>query len=180
MKKNNFFGLLLIFSLISSILISCNVTPSKTSEIESTVIAEVSETKIVETTQNVTNSEITPLTPAEMKEMMDQDKEYILIDVRSQEEFNQGHISGAKSIPVSELEGRLDELSKNEKIIVYCQSGQRSKTAAEILMKNGFNSIYNLGGIEDWIKAGYPVVTEEAESTVDDQKTYEVISVDEA
>ena len=135
---------------------------------------------LVSQASNETNSEVLPLTPAEMKELMDEGKEYILIDVRSKEEYNLGHISGAKLIPVSDMESRLDELSKDKKIIVYCKSGKRSKTAAEILNNNGFKNIYDMGGIEDWINEGYPIVIEKVASVIDGNKEFEEISVDEA
>jgi rhodanese-related sulfurtransferase len=138
------------------------------------------ESRFTPQVKNVTNSEITHLTPKEMKELMDEGQEYILIDVRSKDEYEEGHISGAMLIPVVELQDRLDELSKDKKIIVYCETGQRSKNAAEILIKNGFENVYDLGGIKAWIDSGYPVVMEKAESITNNKKDYEEISVDEA
>jgi sortase A len=85
-------------------------------------------------------------------------EDYIILDVRKLEEFNQGHLEGAVHIPVDELEGRLDELSEDEPIIVYCKSGGRSKTASNLLIENGFTQIYNMsGGILDWEQEGYPI-----------------------
>ncbi|MDD5435508.1 MAG: rhodanese-like domain-containing protein, partial [Nitrospira sp.] len=75
--------------------------------------------------------------------------------------FKEGHIEGAVNIPVSELESRLGELSRDKSIIVYCRSGSRSRSAADILVKNGFTQVYNMGGIVDWINSGYPVVGDE-------------------
>lgn len=80
----------------------------------------------------------------------------IILDVRTQEEYDDGHIEGALLIPVSELEDRLDEISKNSEILVYCRTGNRSSNAVNILTKNGFTKIFHMvDGITAWIKAGY-------------------------
>lgn len=84
----------------------------------------------------------------------------LIIDVRTREEYVQGHIPGAINIPLHELEVRISELEvyKNKTILVYCRSGRRSAVASEILVRNGFTKVYNmLGGIISWIEAGYPV-----------------------
>jgi len=92
------------------------------------------------------------------KEMIDIG-EVFLLDVRTQEEYNEGHISGSTLIPVQELEARLNELPRDKKILVYCRSGNRSATASETLIKNGFAQIFNMkGGIIEWKNAGYEVV----------------------
>lgn len=92
------------------------------------------------------------------REMIDTG-EVFLLDVRTQEEYNEGHIPGSTLIPVQELETRLNELPQNKKILVYCRSGNRSATASEILIRNGFTQIFNMkGGITEWKNAGYEVV----------------------
>jgi rhodanese-related sulfurtransferase len=89
------------------------------------------------------------------------DSSYYILDVRTKEEFSQGHINGAKLIPVSELEGRLGELPKDKPIIIYCRTGGRSLKAATILVDNGFKAVFNMeDGIVDWKNKGYPVVKE--------------------
>ena len=86
--------------------------------------------------------------------------EVFLLDVRTQEEFDEGYIEGAILIPDYELESRLDEVPVDEKILVYCRSGRRSVTASNILIDAGYTDVYNmLGGINDWKDAEYPVVT---------------------
>ncbi len=73
-----------------------------------------------------------------------------LLDVRTEEEYNAEHISEAKHIPLSELGTRIGELDRSKKIIVYCQSGGRSREASEMLAQHGF-VVYNmLGGINAW------------------------------
>ncbi len=76
---------------------------------------------------------------------------YVLLDVRSYEEFDEGHIEGATLIPVDELEERWSEIEEYDKILVYCRSGNRSVTASDILLDAGFGEVYNLlGGIGAW------------------------------
>ena len=92
--------------------------------------------------------------------MMNQDA--VVLDVRLENEFNNGHIKGARLIPVGMLESRLKELEsiKNTDIIVSCQSGNRSLRAAQILKKHGFETVYNLsGGMSAWLNANMPVDT---------------------
>jgi rhodanese-related sulfurtransferase len=83
-----------------------------------------------------------------------------VLDVREPEEWSQAHISGATLIPLGELEQRLSELPKNQEIVVYCRSGNRSLTGAQILRSNGFTQTSSMmGGINDWILSGLPTVS---------------------
>ncbi|MDQ6957117.1 MAG: rhodanese-like domain-containing protein [Mariprofundaceae bacterium] len=84
---------------------------------------------------------------------------FIMLDVRTADEYAEGHIKGAILIPVQVLETRLAEVPKNKQVYVYCHSGTRSARAATMLAKHGFTNIENVvGGIEAWKGAGYPVV----------------------
>lgn len=69
-----------------------------------------------------------------------------LIDVRSPEEFAEGHAEGARNIPVQELAQRLDEIDRANPVAVYCRSGRRSATAAKLLSASGFGPVTDLGG----------------------------------
>jgi phage shock protein E len=69
-----------------------------------------------------------------------------LLDVRSPEEFAQGHLEGAINIPVQELAERLGELRRGTPISVYCRSGRRSAAAAELLTRAGFGEVHDRGG----------------------------------
>ena len=92
---------------------------------------------------------------SQAKEMIDSD-EVFLLDVRAQAEYDEGHISGSILIPLQVIESRLDEIPKDEKILVYCRSGRRSAEANQILIDNGFKQVYNMqGGIIDWTNSGY-------------------------
>lgn len=74
-----------------------------------------------------------------------------VVDVRTPQEFAEGHIPGAKLIPLQELETRLNEFSQDEKYLIVCRSGNRSAQASEILVQNGMKQIYNMtGGMNEW------------------------------
>jgi rhodanese-related sulfurtransferase len=86
-------------------------------------------------------------------------KDSLVLDVRTAEEFSQGHILGARNIPFDELEGRLKEIDryKDKPIVVSCGTGNRAGTAAGVLRKHGFTNVVNLsGGIAAWRQAGLP------------------------
>ncbi len=86
---------------------------------------------------------------------------FVIIDVRTVEEYRQGHIQGATLMPVQILESRLASVPKDRQVYVYCHSGVRSARAAALLARHGFTRVENMsGGIEAWKKAGYPVVKE--------------------
>ena len=89
---------------------------------------------------------------AEAKALMDSESGYIIIDARTQEEYDDGHIPGAILIPEYEIADRAEkELpDKNQLILVYCRSGRRSKIAAEELVKLGYTNVKEFGGIIDW------------------------------
>lgn len=74
-----------------------------------------------------------------------------LIDVRSPAEFKQGHIDGAKNIPLNEIGKRASEIGKTDaQVVLYCRSGARSSGAQNILKKAGFEHVHNLGAMSKW------------------------------
>ncbi len=84
----------------------------------------------------------------------------LILDVRTQMEFDRGHIRDAVLTPVQELEARLSELDefRHQDVFVYCASGNRSTVAARIMINSGFKRIYNLRyGIYDWLKHRYEI-----------------------
>ena len=89
---------------------------------------------------------------AEAKALMDSESGYIILDVREQYEYDEGHIPGAILIPYGEIADRAEnELpDKDQLILVYCRSGRRSKIAAETLVKLGYTNVKEFGGIIDW------------------------------
>ena len=78
-------------------------------------------------------------------------KTVIILDVRTPGEYRDGHIPGARLIPLDELPNRLHDVPKEEKVYVICRSGNRSMMIARFLEQNGFGEIYNLnGGMTAW------------------------------
>lgn len=92
------------------------------------------------------------ITAEEAKEIMDSEEGYIILDVRTQEEYDQGHIPGAVLLPLDDVEDKAHVVlpDKDQLILVYCRSGRRSKQAAEILVELGYTNIKEFGGIIDW------------------------------
>jgi rhodanese-related sulfurtransferase len=83
-----------------------------------------------------------------------------LLDVRTPEEWDTGHIPGSKLIPLADLPTRLAEVPRGREVVVVCRSGRRSKEAAELLQKAGYQGAVSLaGGLQAWTAAGYPVTT---------------------
>lgn len=92
------------------------------------------------------------ITPEEAKKRLDSEKGIILLDVRTMEEYQAGHIKDSMLIPVDTLKQEAEKQLKDKKItiFVYCRSGNRSTTAAKILVDLGYKNVYNLGGITEW------------------------------
>ena len=92
------------------------------------------------------------ITQEEAKAIMDSGDNHILLDVRTQNEYDEKHIAGAILIPVDEIKERAEsELPDiNAFIMVYCQAGVRSKNASEILVELGYTNIQDIGGISSW------------------------------
>lgn len=98
------------------------------------------------------------ITPQEAKVLMDTETGYVILDVRSQAEYETGHIEGALLIPDYEVAERasFDLPDKDQLILVYCRTGRRSKLAAETLVSLGYTNVKEFGGIYDW---PYEIVT---------------------
>ena len=94
----------------------------------------------------------TQITQEEAKEMMKKDDGHIIIDVRRQDEYDEGHIPGAVLIPNESITDKQpEELPELDQIIlVYCRSGRRSKEASQKLADIGYTHVYEFGGINTW------------------------------
>lgn len=90
------------------------------------------------------------ISPQQAKEMMDT-QDVIILDVRERSEYQQGHIKNAQLIPLSQIQANHQALpDKNQTLLVYCRSGNRSAKAAKKLIKLGYTHIYDFGGILNW------------------------------
>lgn len=91
-------------------------------------------------------------TAQEAKELMDSEEGYIILDVRTDEEYAGGHIPGAILIPHDDIADQAEEIltDKDQLILVYCRSGNRSRQAAEALAELGYTNVVDFGGINDW------------------------------
>lgn len=99
------------------------------------------------------NSKIKNVTASEVYMLINEDSEFVILDVRTREEYNNGHIPGAKLVPVQILPMKLAEIIKykDKPVLVYCASGGRSPRAVETLANNSFKNIYHLSrGIYSW------------------------------
>ncbi len=88
-------------------------------------------------------------------------KDLVLIDVGTKGDFAEGHIPGSISLPLgASFEERSKNLSKEKTYILICPTGRRSATAAKLMMGQGYEKVYNLkGGITDWLRKGFKVIT---------------------
>jgi rhodanese-related sulfurtransferase len=82
-----------------------------------------------------------------------------LLDVRTPEEWNEYHAPNTTLIPLNELASRVDELPKDQPIVVVCRSGNRSQAGRDILLQAGFNATSMSGGLSEWRDSGYPIVS---------------------
>ena len=98
------------------------------------------------------NATYEQITAEQAKTIMDTEKDYVIIDARTDEEFAEGHIENAILIPEYEIANRAEKelTDKAQLILVYCRSGRRSKIASEELVKLGYTNVKEFGGIIDW------------------------------
>ncbi len=94
---------------------------------------------------------MTNISADELLSRLNSSSDLLLIDVREPNEFKSGHIEGAISVPLSQFQQRYAEIPNNRELVIYCQSGMRSKAAGNWLIKHGYTNLYNLrGGIRTW------------------------------
>ena len=100
----------------------------------------------------VTAIEYIKITPEEAKSRIDSGDEIIILDVRTEDEYNSGHISNAILIPNETITDKMPDLlpDLDAEILIYCRSGNRSAQAAKKLIAIGYTKVYDFGGIIDW------------------------------
>ena len=88
--------------------------------------------------------------------MIDKNAKIAILDVRRENEWNEGHIEGATRIYLGHLPEQLHKLPRDVPIVLVCKTGNRSSFGSSILLRGGFKKIYNvLGGTDAWVKAGF-------------------------
>src|SRR5438552_9409914 len=109
--------------------------------------------------EHVEDTKVPEITPVELKQMMDDKKPFVLIDVREPHEYDICRIPGSRLIPLDEVTRRMHELNSADELVVPCRSGARSAKAVDFLMESGFRKIHNLkGGILGWSDQVDPTV----------------------
>ena len=105
----------------------------------------------MEKRQTGTETAYKKISAQEAKEIIESE-DVIILDVRTQEEYNEGHIENSVLLPVNDISSKAEEIltDKDAKILVYCRSGNRSATASKQLIKMGYTNVYNFGGIISW------------------------------
>ena len=96
----------------------------------------------------------------ELKKKLDNKENFVFIDCREQEEWDEAHIEGATLIPLSTFQEKYEAVltDKNATIVVQCRSGKRSMNACMFLLSKGYSDLNNLeGGIMAWHQAGFPI-----------------------
>ena len=102
--------------------------------------------------ENIQEATYVNITAEQAREIMDSQENYIILDVRTNEEYEESHIPGAVLIPHEQIEEKAATVlnDKDRLILVYCRSGRRSKLAAEKLVKLGYTNVKEFGGIINW------------------------------
>jgi rhodanese-related sulfurtransferase/DNA-binding MarR family transcriptional regulator len=132
------------------------------------VIRDIGETRLAEVDRIVDQfiagrDEFEPVDPQTVLNRL-QDGDIILLDVRPRLEYDAGHLPGARSVPIEELESRLDEIEKDQEVIAYCRGRYClfADEAVELLRRRGFRARRLDEGLPDWQVAGLPVERESA------------------
>ncbi|XLQ20018.1 MAG: rhodanese-like domain-containing protein [Candidatus Moraniibacteriota bacterium] len=98
------------------------------------------------------------ITVEETKEILEKDKDVILLDVRTAGENTMSKIANSILKPLNEIQGDTSDLDKNKKILIYCATGSRSQIACNILQNEGFENCFDVsGGISAWQRAGFEI-----------------------
>ena len=125
------------------------------------ILATVFSFEYVATAQSASNViAVTNLSAVRFKAIIDNDKNGMIIDLRTTDEISKGFIKGSVQLDflAKDAEKQIDKLEKNKVYYVYCESGGRSLDAAEYMTKHNFKRVYTLEkGFSDWVKKGFPV-----------------------
>lgn len=134
---------LLLMMLIITMVTSCRTDKGTESEKGTTEILP---------TETEKKAEYISISAEQAKHLMDTEKGYVILDVRTEEEYNESHIPDAILIPDCEIMTKAEQVltDKEQLILVYCRSGRRSKNASQALAELGYTNVKEFGGIIDW------------------------------
>lgn len=110
---------------------------------------------------NDAKTRIDEITPEEVKEKQDTEDDFVLLDVREQDEWKKSHIAGADYLGKGVIEREIETEYPNidEELVLYCGGGFRSALAADNLQKMGYHNVKSMaGGFDSWVEAGLPIV----------------------
>ncbi len=113
----------------------------------------------------MTNESLEFIEPAELKAKMEGGAALLVVDARNPDEFADGHIPGARNVPVTEMPSELDQIAsaKNALVVTTCGSSGRGEKAAQVMVESGFEHVAVLrGGLAAWRQAGLPIEGEVA------------------
>lgn len=131
---------ILIILLISTVLITGCTVQTQVTTLQSTTV------------ESAVKAEYIKITAQEAKEIIDTEENVAIVDVRTAEEYAQGHIPDSILIPGTQIRDLAPDMlpDLDQTILVYCRSGNRSETAAKILIDMGYTNVMDFGGILDW------------------------------
>lgn len=134
---------------LSFLLVGCG---NSSSDVQNN-LDKVEQMEPIETNLNKPSiSSYVTISAEEAKTVMDGSSDYIILDVRNRDEYDEGHIANAVLLPVDNIEKEAGPVigGKDKTVLVYCRSGNRSKMASAKLVELGYSDVRNFGGIIDW------------------------------
>lgn len=102
------------------------------------------------------------LNASELKNALEKEKDFVLVDVRTPDEYKAGHLSGSLLVPLDTIDRNAENVltDKDKKLFVYCRTGRRSAEAVGKLRSMGYTNVYDVsGGITAWQASGYPIIS---------------------
>lgn len=116
-----------------------------------TLILVLTSIIVCNSNEQAESTSYTKTTCKEAKKIIEDNDSVVILDVRTEEEYNEGYIEGAILIPITEIYGKAGEIvqDKSATILVYCRSGNRSARATKHLVNEGYTNVYDIGGILD-------------------------------
>ena len=101
-------------------------------------------------------ADIKKISAETLQASIDGKEDFILVDVRKKDEFTSGHVKGARNLPLSNMEKGYNQLPQDKRVVLYCNSANRSNQAAKILLQHGYKKIEEMEGFKFWVEKGLP------------------------